>query len=290
MKHRLKRYWQLRKQNDAVKIMSFFVLAAALFSINIIAQAGSIYQYLYSPAEYVLSAQGMISQKHMDDLRQSKDVMLVSRQREMPITLAYKNLKAELNCTMVSKEYLDERFGASLTEGTKKIFMNKEAYSEFRQTLAEKSDGEIELPEPGQIREETKFVVRYAVEMASGASDGVEAPSVYKTAQLIVITDETLQEEGFVYSSWEESKLLKEADGLRVRFEKHDLDGLHISNLRKLNFEIENEAVIIKEEYEIQIKLLHIRYGLVGVLLCLVAVFALRQYWFKSECRYDDKK
>ena len=99
-----------------------------------------------------------------------------------------------------------------------------------------------------------------------------------------------MQEEGFVYSSWEESKLVKEADGLRVRFERHDLDGLHISNLQKRNFQIENEALIIEEEYEIQIKLLHIRYGLAGVILCLAAVFALRQYGLKSECRYDDKK
>ncbi len=290
MKHRLKMYLQFRKQSDAVKIMSLFALIAVVCLIHIIVHSGGIYRYLASPAEYVLSNQGSISQKHMDELRQSKDVALVSRQREVPITIAYKNSQAALNCTMVSKKYLDERFGASLTEGTKKIFMNKEAYSGFRQTLTEESGRETELPEPGQIQGETEFAVRYAVETASDASDGVEAPSVYKTAQLIVITDETLQEEGFVYSSWEESKLVKEADGLRVRFERHDLDGLHISNLQKRNFQIENEALIIEEEYEIQIKLLHIRYGLAGVILCLAAVFALRQYGLKSECRYDDKK
>lgn len=290
MKHRLKKYLQFRKQSDAVKIMSLFVLIAVVCLIHIIVQAGGIYRYLASPAEYVLSNQGLISQKHIDDLRRSKDVAFVSRQKEVPITIAYKNSQAALNCTMVSKEYLDERFGASLTEGTKKIFMNTEAYSGFRQTLTEESGGGSELPEPEHIQGGTEFVVRYTVETPSDSSDGMEAPSVYKTAQLIVITDGTLQEEGFVYSSWEESKLLKEADSLRVWFEKHDLDGLHISSLQKRNFQIENEAVVIEEEYQIQIRLLHIRYGLAGVILCLVAVFALRQYWLKVECIYDDKK
>lgn len=283
MKHRLKKYLRIRRQSDAVKIMSLFVLVAAVCLIHIIAQAGSIYWYLDSPAEYVLSNQGVISQKHMDNLRQGKDVALVSRQRELPVTITYKNSKAEMNCTMVSKEYLDERFGAALTAGTKKIFMNREAYSGFWQTLSEERDGETELPEPARIQGGEEFAVRYAVETEPDDSDGAAAPPISKTAQLIVIHDETPREEGFVFCAWEDGKLLKEADSLRIRFAKHDLDGLHVSNLQKLNFNIENEAVIVEEEYEIQLMLLHIRYGVAGFLLCLIAVFALRQYWLKME-------
>lgn len=241
-------------------------------------------------AEYVLSGEGTVSQKRLDELWQCKDVAIVSRQMEIPITILYKNTKAALNCTMVSQKYLDEMFGTSLTAGTKKIFMNKESYAEFLQILYEENDREPELPEVGQMQGNMELTIRYAEEQNTDDSDGVDAVPVYKTAQLIVLCDETLQREGFVYSSCEDSRLLKEAVNLRVQFQKHDLDGLHISKLQNLNFNMENEADIVKEEYEIQIKLLHMRYGLAGVIICLAAVFVLRQYWVKVEHKYGDKK
>ena len=91
-------------------------------------------------------------------------------------------------------------------------------------------------------------------------------------------------EEGFAYTAETDSRLLKEANGLRVQFAKHDLDGLQVGALRKLGYEIQNEDVVITEEYELELKLLHIQYGLIFCALCVAAMLGFR--WQKEENSY----
>ncbi|MDE6566589.1 MAG: hypothetical protein K2K70_02510, partial [Lachnospiraceae bacterium] len=67
--------------------------------------------------------------------------------------------------------------------------------------------------------------------------------------------------------------LLRKAQSLRVQYGSHDLDGLHVEHLVKLGYALEKEEVILREKFEIQIKLLHIKYGLLLCVICLLAVF-----------------
>ena len=43
-----------------------------------------------------------------------------------------------------------------------------------------------------------------------------------------------------------------------------------------MGYEIQNEDVVITEEYELEQKQLHIRYGLFSCVLCVAAVFGLK--------------
>lgn len=111
-----------------------------------------------------------------------------------------------------------------------------------------------------------------------GASVSMEpsVAGVYKSGKLIVVRNDGQNEKALTCTTEAEGRLLKEAFSLRVLFDKHDLDGLHVEQLRKLGYTIENEEAVITEENEIGTKLLHIQYGLLSFGICLIAIFALK--------------
>ena len=115
--------------------------------------------------------------------------------------------------------------------------------------------------------------------MMAGDSSGPSGIRQWKTAKLVVIEGGAMDEEegGSDFSCMVEtdSRLLKEAYLLRIRFRNHDLDGLQVKALRDLGYEIQNEGVLIKEEYEIKGKLLHIQYGLTLCASCVIAAWVI---------------
>lgn len=115
--------------------------------------------------------------------------------------------------------------------------------------------------------------------MMAGDSSGPSGIRQWKTAKLVVIEGGAMDEEeggcGFSCMVETDSRLLKEAYLLRIRFRNHDLDGLQVKALRDLGYEIQNEGVLIKEEYEIKGKLLHIQYGLTLCAACVIAAWVI---------------
>ena len=226
MKNKLIYFFRLIRQSDTVKIVCIFVLAGMVCFISAAYHIWVIYGYVNTPAEYVLAANGMVSEKNMDKMEQNKSVAKVSRQMECPVSVMYGGKEALITCTLISKEYLEKMFQTDLSAGTKKIYMNKTAFSGLKEQWQENSQ-EIDL-ESGEG--ETEFNIRF---LLGGEEEGEEVP--YRSAKLIVIGDGGEEEEGAAYMAETESQLQKKADSLRVQFAKHDLDGLQVEELRKLD-------------------------------------------------------
>lgn len=289
---KIRNFLRLRKQSDAVKIICLFVLTGVVFLVGTVYHVWGIYAYVNTPAEYILTGDGMVSQKRMDELLQTKDVSKVSRQMEISVAVQHEGAQTTVDCTMLSSDYMAELFGAEVSEGTSRIYMNEEAFAEFKEEISENSGG-MAVGEGKKSKEgESELTVRYSMGEEAVAVGGVDradaddtgdgtgtdrgmlAPK-YRSAKLIVRKADREEAESFIYTAETESQLLREATGLRVRFETHDLDGLHVDNLKKLGYEIENEDMIMGEEYELQMKLLHIRYGLVVCGICIVGAVML---------------
>lgn len=94
-----------------------------------------------------------------------------------------------------------------------------------------------------------------------------------------MIKNKVADENGFVYTAGTASGLQNDVNMLRVRFEKRDLDGLRVEQFRKQGYEIENENEIIREEYEIQNKMIHIQSGLFSCGICLIALISGRKIY-----------
>lgn len=264
MNNKIRGFLRLRKQSDTVKVICLFALAAAAFFASVIYHTWDIYRFVNTPAEYVLTGEGTISQKRMDELAQMGDVAGVSRQMEVSITVMYRGMSTVLNCNLLSQDYMEKLLDIKLPIGTKRIYMNETAFTEMLQGISEENEDLTDVESLKLAASSTGVDIRYSVAES------------YKSAKLIVAKDDGQDEKALACTAEAEGRLLKEAFSLRVLFDKHDLDGLHVEQLRKMGYGIENEEEVITEENEIQTKLLHIQYGLLSFGICLIASFALK--------------
>ena len=63
MKNRIKTFLRLRKQNDLVKIICILGVAGVGFFASVMYHVWGLYQYVDTPAEYVLTGSEGISKK-----------------------------------------------------------------------------------------------------------------------------------------------------------------------------------------------------------------------------------
>lgn len=277
MKDKIRYFFKIRKQNDMVKLICLFVLAEIAFVISVVYHAGRILYYVNTSAEYVLTGENAVSKKRMDELLQNRDVGMVSRQMEIPITIFYRGVGMQVNVTVLSQEYMEKMLGEEVPTGTKRVYMNETAFSELQRVFSEKN---VEIKREEKTGDRTEYDIRYCItevpEDPEG-NDGTAVISDQRTAKLVVQDLGGQEGDCAVFITGMGSELQKDACSLRVQFIKHDLDGLHVSHLRKQGYVIENEDSVIQEEYVIRENLLHIRYGLLCCVICLIATFALKR-------------
>lgn len=275
IRDRIRNFLRLRKQSDTVKMICLFVLTGAVFFACITYHIWMIFRYVDTPAEYILTGDGMISDKDIDELRQSKGVSKVSRQRTVSAVIQYGGAETAVDCIALSRDYIEDLYGAEISEGVSRIYMNEAAFAEFQEAISDNS-GTMIYREEADIREDgTELTVRYCVgeEIAAASEEGKDdgdepehgmgTARKYRSAKLIICKTDREEAESFIYTAETDQLLMREAEGIRVWSEGHDLDGLYVDNLKKMGYEIENEERIKEEEHELQMKLLHIRYGLV---------------------------
>ena len=283
MKHKIKIFFKLRKQSDTVKIICILAMAGVGFLISIIYHAADIYSYVNTPAEYVISGEGMVLQQRIDDLLQSEKGTMSSRQKSIPVTIMYKGIAAAVDCQVVSKEYAEGVFGINAGGGTKRFYMDKESFLEWKQELKDISnDGvdfngtDINIEESEKKGGDMEIDIKYMTEEASGSltdggSTGEEgAANKYKTAKISVIKTDSVTER-LIFTVGTSKDFLTDAYSMRIRFKQHDLDGTHVEKIRKLGCSLENENTVLTDEYELKIKLLHIKYGLACFVICLLS-------------------
>lgn len=282
MKAKIRHFLKIRKQNDYVKLLCLLALVGLVSFGRTVYYAGGMYSYVNTPVEYILTGDQVVSKSCMDELLHSDGVTRVSCQMEIPITIKYRGVQAMISCTVLSREYLETMTSRKLQDGTRRIYMNSTAFSQLQQQISEQNGSLEGIGERESMASDTEWNIRYAMEEASPETDSGDAVSMQndRSAKLVVMELSLLGntgEEGFVCMAETDNRLLKEASSLRVQFDRHDLDGLHVDRLRKMGYGIENEEEIITEEYEIRLKLLHIWYGMFLGGICLVVVFALRK-------------
>lgn len=282
MINKLRFIFRLRKQSDTIKIVFIFGIIGILSIIQVGYYTWEIYHYINSPAEYVLTGDGNITQENINALLQEETIAMVSRQLILPITITYNNTKTVLDATMLSRDFIAESLNLkedSVAE-TKKIYVDEETFSQF--LLEDKGiQDDITNITSLDIRCQMGDESPDADSDESGEKSADRPEQKYSAAKLIStksVGAAHRAEESFIYIADVNHRLLKNASSLRVQFKKHDLDGLQVKHLRTLGYSIENEERIQEEEYGLKVKLLHIRYGLLCFALCLLASCTLVKY------------
>lgn len=241
---------------------------------NVVFQAWNIYQYVETPAEYIVTDGEIFTDGRIDEFLQIKDIEEISREMEDSVTIKYNGEEAVITCTKLSSAYLKNVYGIEGTGGMKRFYMNEAAFREFKQSLLENDtyieerDGTVDGI--GNI----EYTVRYLEQNMTleGAGD---AERSFKSAKIVVVKSGLSEEQPFICTVDDSSEMSKQAVSVQVRFDGHDLDGLHVKSLKRMGCSLVNETEVLVGEYEMKIRLLHIRYGLLSSLICMVGACAL---------------
>lgn len=284
MKQKIKRFLKLRKQQDAVKIACILALAGTGFLTSLVYHAAYLYSYVNTPVEYVLTAESAISRERVDELVQMWDGVAVSRQKIMPVTIMYKGVMTTVDCVVLSKEYAGEVLGIDIKDGTKRFYMGEGAFSKWRRELEEGGNIGMGMDMAGSVQSgrDGELDVKYRTEEDAGSGisdgggdmDGKGVSPTYKTAKVCLAKKSGLAED-LVFAVGDAKDLAGGVYSLRINFRKHDLDGIHVEKLKKQGYSLENEDAVITEGYELEIMLLHMRYGLLCLVICLASMGAL---------------
>ena len=279
MRDRWIRFLKLRRQNDTVKIICLFVLAAVISFAHAGFYIWDIYQHANTPAEYVLTKTEVVTETDMDELRQNMEVTRISRQKEQPVSVRIHGKDVAITVSVMEKEYMEKRFGRESSSGTTHFYMNQNAFSGMQQEMEGAGDGD------GRGIEQTKELpVSYVIDGAiptdgdggdEGGKEGSSLTPSDKTAKCIILENETPEEEPYICMTAKNSLSLKDADSIRVQLKAHDLDRLQTEQLRKMGYEIGNEKEVIQEEFEVELSLLHIWCGLLVCGVCLVGIYGM---------------
>ena len=298
MRPKIRNLMKLRRQSDTMKIICILALAGICFLGSFIYHLAGIYSYVNSPVEYVLSGDRTVSEKKINELMQMESGMVVSRQKNISVTVMYKGLTTTVDCLVISKEYAENILGINTIDGTKRFYMDDETFSEWKRELEESGEtGEgIHVEDAVQKNGGMELDIKYMPdeeEIASPQDDGgaslsdgssmtVLASPKYKTGKISVIKGGNIKEK-MVFTIGETKDLQKNANSLRVRFQKHDLDGLHVEKIGKMGYSFENQDTVIKDEYELKLKLIYMKYNLLCFVICLLSVCVMTHYLLLSE-------
>lgn len=290
MRCKIRNLIKLRKQSDTMKIICILAIAGISFLAGFIYHLAGIYSYVNSPVEYVLSGDRTVSEKHINELVQIESGIVVTRQKNISVTIMYKGVKTPLECLVISKEYAENILGINTLDGTKRFYMDDETFLEWKQELEESGEtGEgIRVENGVQKNGGMEFDIKYisdegdasgqkddsGVSPSDGGSTTAEASPEYKRGKISVIKRENMKEK-IVFTIGEANDLQKNVNSLRVRFKKHDLDGVHVEKIEKLGYSFENEDMVLTDEYELKLKLLYMKYNLLCFAICLLSVWVM---------------
>lgn len=291
---RWKKFWKLRKQEDAVKLMLLFLLAGTAFLGNAVYNGVELYRQLHSPAEYVLvsNAQGGAEHSQLNALREIKQVTAVSHQRELPLTARENGKEAAFTCTELSGEYMEKAYGIRDSGAVKTFYMNQKAYRQLQQELdsdqagskvdsagsrAQSAPGGKRSSDEGKEAEERQ--IRYLVEEET--SDG-ETAEKERTAKVVLVQQGVAQEEPYVFSK---AAIQRIEPQVRVCVGQQELEGGTAQRLEAAGFSLEQTQAAQEAGQKQTLQLVRLGYALLAGLLCLSCVWALWVVWKKGRRR-----
>lgn len=269
---KIREFLRLRKQNDTVKLMCFFVLAGAGFFVNVLYHAGKLYYSVQSPVEYQLIQEKTVTKEQISELAQTEGVAAVSRSLDIPVTVKYQGQEIMMNCTMLSKSYMETVYGIMTSGREKRYYMNQAAFEEMQTGFME-NDVSLKKGDITEYGEE--YRIQYLEEDEGIEEENMPQP-VFHSARLLVMKEKTEQETALTCTE-ENGTRLNKAQSVRVLFSRHDLDGMRLENLTKMGYEIQNEKMLAMEEYEMKIRLFHIGYGILVCAFCLVTLHYMKK-------------
>lgn len=259
----IKNFLRKRKQSDAVKLITLFVLGGIVMLGMTMQRSMALYRLIKNRVEYVFTSvsPGGVTEAQIQYIRGLDYVQAVSREYQGEVMLRYGGSEVALPCRMVSEEYMENVYEISRS-GMQTFYVNHAAYEELLKAgwYSSMSDGDEENAIAGILPE-------YDIE---GLENGVAR---------LDIKSRIFEEEGMAaVGVMDKTALSEHPERIRVAVTENDLTGENLRNLEKGGIVLVNETDAKRMVWEQEKEYLRLKYEAAIAVLCFAAAWCLKKY------------
>lgn len=254
------KFWKIRKQKDKVKLMVLFLLVGIGFFGQFIYEGIRLYQKVMTPVEYIMTGHspGGVTDAQMVEIRELKQVTVVSRQQERSLELSAQRGTLTLPCLEVSQSYLEIAYGIQSYSSMQVFYVNPPAYEELL-----------------KIMREPEYETEGAKECQMGYVLGNEETGMAK----IILVEEGLPNDiPYAFHEGSSVSLAKNSTVVRIQMEQQDVDGMNEKRLQQIGLEPVNAGAVQDMACFLEQEILRMKYALLVAAISFLSVWCLKKY------------
>lgn len=254
--NRIKEFLRLRRQNDDVKIATICVVIAAYCLINAVITGIDFYSVQNSSVSYEFVT--MRTKDIEEMVNENNDILSGSLQKIIPIQFDASGALYDIECCMLSKEYLQNELGVKNVQ--KNVFYaNRKAI----QTM---------------FKNQTGRNIRYTILENDGVSNSfmgqvieIESDSNVEQRTKLNDTEETVP---MIYCYGTVGELQDSTECI-IKIRNHDIDGTIMMYLSENGFHLRDEQLINEENFVLNQTLLTIKYRSIITVVCFMSAYII---------------
>ncbi len=262
-----------------VKAMLLFFMVGLGFLAHGAYEGVLLYRMVQGPAEYVLAGNGQnaVSRTKLEDIQKLPHVGAVSRQAEIAAAIKIQGEEYSFACAVLSEAYMEKAYGIRESRSMWVFYMNQAAYRQLKESLSN--------PQTLKSDEKNRLSVRYRAEgqesADAAAADGQSESPQWKMAEIQLVEEGVPQEEPYVFCKGNGLGITGESSRVRVWLSQRELDGMHVERLQGTGLAMENKEAVQKEEFQRELQVNRIGYGMLVSLVSFACAGVLRGFWKK---------
>ena len=271
---KIREFLRLRRQQDAVKIIILYVIAIGVCCGFLIRDGLRYAQITRMKEEFKLIGNDLVlTDSKVQRVREIEGVTAVSYDVSDSVTVTYQANTSSFEAELLSEAYMQEVYGITQEGSTTTYYANAAAYSQIIQSLSQDIA-------PIQA-EELTVTYTSSVEQSQSANqptgNGSNASQAGDSRTARIVQMDIGGNSPFICAVGD-PVTLKNSGNLRIQIARQDQRQKVLTLAGNLSFSNDNALEIYQAQAKLDQLFIQVKFELLLMLVCLVAVVAMRKY------------
>lgn len=271
---KIREFLRLRRQQDAVKIIILYVIAIGVCCGFLIRDGLRYAQITRTKEEFKLIGNDQVlTDSKVQRVREIEGVTAVSYDVSDSVTVTYQANTTSFEAELLSEAYMQEVYGITQEGSTTTYYANPAAYKQIIQSLSQDIT-------PIQA-EELTVTYTSSVEQSQSANqstdNGSDASQAGDSRTARIVQVDIGGDSPFICAVGD-PVTLKTSGNLRIQIARQDQSQKVLTLAGNLSFSNDNALEIYQAQAKLDQLFIRIKFELLLMLVCLVAVVTMRKY------------
>ena len=271
---KIREFLRLRRQQDAVKIIILYVIAIGVCCGFLIRDGLRYAQITRTKEEFKLIGNDQVlTDSKVQRVREIEGVTAVSYDVSDSVTVTYQANTISFEAELLSEAYIQEVYGITQEGSTTTYYANTAAYKQICQSLSQ-NIAPIQTDELTVTYTSSTEQSQSANQPTDSGSDASQAGGS-RTARIVQV--DFGGNTPFICAVGD-PVTLKTSGNLRIRIARQDQSQKVLTLAGNLSFSNDNALEIYQAQAKLDQLFIRVKFELLLMLVCLVAVVAMRKY------------